>query len=118
MSLPPITPKGVLRLLSNQPTVAQKIARGWMIVGSLLAVFATAMAVAHFGYEVPIQDNDKGRPATDGEVAGVTALFIGGGLFFVVSGFFLRRWSLSRSNVRFPPEADTRLNVAAWRSPP
>lgn len=100
MKMPPVTPKGVLRELSNQPSVTQRIARWWMVVGSLLAVFAIAIAVAHFGYGVPIQNNDTGQPATTGEIIGVTALFVGGGLLFAVSGFVLRRWSQSRSNVR------------------
>jgi len=100
MKMPPVTPKDVFREVSNQPSVTQKIARGWMIVGSLLTMFAIATAVAHFGYGVPIQNNDTGKPATAGEVVSVTALFIGGGLLFVVLGFILRRWSLSRSNVR------------------
>lgn len=100
MKMPPVTPKGVFRELSNQPSLTQRIARGWMIVGSLLTVFAIAMAVAHFGYGVPIQNNDTGKPATAGEIASVTALFIGGGLMFVVLGFILRRWSLSRRNNR------------------
>ncbi len=69
-----------------------------MIIGSLLTVFAIVMTIAHFGYGIPIQSNDTGKPATSVEVIGVTALFGGGGLLFVVLGFILRRWSLSRSN--------------------
>lgn len=96
--MPPVTPRGVLHELSKQPSVGLRIARTWMIIGSLLPLLAIAMAVAHFGYEVPIQNNNAGRPATSAEVIGITSLFAGGGLFFVIMGFTLRRWLLSRSN--------------------
>ncbi|MDB5700652.1 MAG: hypothetical protein JWL66_851 [Sphingomonadales bacterium] len=69
-----------------------------MLVGSLVAVSAIAMAIAHFGYDVPIQNNDTGRPATSAEVISIISLFVGGGLLFVILGFLLRRWSLSATN--------------------
>ncbi|BAK67002.1 hypothetical protein SLG_23270 [Sphingobium sp. SYK-6] len=56
------------------------------------------MAVAHFAYDVPIQNENTGIPATDGEVVAITSLLGGGGLFFVVAGIALRRWLLNRTN--------------------
>lgn len=100
MKVPPVTPQGVFRELGKQPSLARRIARGWMSVGSLLAVFAIAMAVAHFAYGVPIQNNDTGKPATNGEIASVVALFVGIGSLFVVLGYALRRWSLSQPSGR------------------
>jgi hypothetical protein len=98
MKLPPVTPRGVLRELANQPTVGSSIARWWIIVGALVAVFASAMAIAHFVYDVPIQNNDTGMPATSGEVIAITSLLAGGGSLFVVMGILLRRWLLGRRN--------------------
>ncbi|WP_212611940.1 hypothetical protein [Sphingomonas baiyangensis] len=100
MKMPPVTPQGVLRELGKQPSLARRIARGWMAVGSLLALLAIAMAVAHFAYGVPIQNKDTGTAATDVEIASVVALFVGGGLLFVALGYALRRWSFSQSNDR------------------
>ena len=65
-----------------------------MIVGSLAILFAIVAAVAHFGYDVPIQNDDAGRPATSAEVIAITALFVSGGLVLTVFGFILRHWSL------------------------
>jgi hypothetical protein len=100
MELPPVTPQGILRELARQPRFGMRVARGWIFVGSIVAVFACAMAIAHFGYEVPVQNNDTGRPATAGQVMAVTSLLAGGGGLFIAMGVALRRWLLSRSNVR------------------
>jgi hypothetical protein len=96
MKMPPTTPRGLFRELERQPNVAMRIARGWIIVGSLIALFAATMVIAHFGFDVPVQNNNSGRPATSGEILFVTLLLMGGGLFFVVAGFALRSWSRSR----------------------
>lgn len=98
MKLPPVTPRGVFRELANQPSVGLRIARWWIIVGALVAVFASAMAIAHFVYDVHVQNNDTGAPATSGEVIAITSVLAGGGLLFVVVGIFLRRWLLDRQN--------------------
>ena len=98
MQMPPVTPSGVLRKLSEQPSFGLRIARGWILVGALVAVFGSAMTVAHFVYGVPVQDKNTGMPATDGEVLAITSMLGGGGVLFVVLGVALRRWVLRRPN--------------------
>ncbi|WP_156455518.1 hypothetical protein [Sphingomonas sp. CCH5-D11] len=98
MRMPPTTPRGVLRELASQPITGLRIARWWIIIGTLVALFGCAMAVAHFVYDVPIQNENTGIPATGGEVVAITSLLSGGGLFFVVAGIALRRWLLNRLN--------------------
>jgi hypothetical protein len=87
MNTPPVKP----RALFTNPTVGLRIARTWMVAGSLIALLGLAMSVAHFGYGVAIENNDTGVPATSDEVLLTTALLGGGGLLFVVLGYFLRR---------------------------
>jgi hypothetical protein len=55
------------------------------------------MAIAHFAYGVPIQNNDTGKPATLAEVVAGMCVIGGGGLFFVIMGVLLHRW---QPNVR------------------
>ena len=93
MKRPPTTPREIFRELERQPNIGLRIARGWIILGSLLASFAVSMAIAHFGFDVPVENNDTGRPETSGEILFLTSLLTGGGLFFVVAGLALRRWS-------------------------
>ena len=92
MKLPPHTPAGVLRELSKKPDVRSRIARGWIIVGFLMMLFVGAMAVAHYVYGVPIQNNDTGKPETPAETLGGALFLGGGGMFFFVMGLLLRRW--------------------------
>jgi len=92
VKLPPHTPAGVLRKLSKKPDVRSRIARGWIIVGFLMMLFVGAMAVAHYVYGVPIQNNDTGKPETPAETLGGALFLGGGGMFFFVMGLLLRRW--------------------------
>jgi hypothetical protein len=96
MQMPPVTLTGVLRMLSEQPTLGLRIARGWILVGALVAVLGSAMAVAHFVYGVPVQDKNTGMPATDGEVLAITSMLAGRGALFGVLGVALRSWVLRR----------------------
>ena len=100
MKMPPVTPRGVFRELANQPSTGLRIARWWIGVGSLVTVFACAFAIAHFLYDVPIQNENTGVPATAGEVVFISGILGSGGLFFVCAGIALRRWVISRTGVR------------------
>jgi len=96
--MPPVTPTGVLRKLSEEPSLGLRIARGWILGGALVAVFGSAMAVAYFVYDVPVTDKNTGMPASNGEVLAITSMLAGGGALFVVLGVALRRWVLKRPN--------------------
>lgn len=63
---------------AKQPNLRVRLARGWMIVGSLLVVVISVMAVAHYVYGVPIHDKDTGQFPTP-ENTLTTFLIIGGG---------------------------------------
>ena len=92
MRLPPHTPKQLREELAKQPSLRRRIARGWIIVGSLLVVFISAMAVAHYVYGMPIHNGNTGELSTPGNTL-MTFLVIGvGGALFVVLGILLRRW--------------------------
>lgn len=96
MKLPPHTPAGVLRELAKKPDVRTRIAGGWIIVGSLVALGACAMAISHYVYGMPIQSTDTGKSETPAETLAGT-LFLGGvGSFFTVMGLLLRRWKPDR----------------------
>ena len=94
--MPPTTPRELFSKLQRKPTIGMRIAGGWVLVGSLVALFAAVFVIAHFGFHVPVQNNDTGRPATSGEVLFVSLLLMGGGLFFVAAGLALRRWLRSQ----------------------
>jgi hypothetical protein len=50
-----------------RPLTSQQLrllARGWMLVGSLLLVFISAMAIAHYAYGMPIEDRETGQLST------------------------------------------------------
>lgn len=100
MGMPPTTPRGVFRELANQPSTGLRIARWWIVIGTIVAVFGCAMAVAHFAYGVPVQNQNTGVPATAGDIITVTSLLGVGGLLSVCAGIALRRWLLNRKNVR------------------
>jgi len=82
-------PLGTLR--KQPPSFFYRLARGWAVVGSLLVVFATAMAIAHYGYGIPINDKNTGRAITPDLAALIFFALETGGLFFGVSGFLILR---------------------------
>ena len=92
MKLPPHSPEQMRQKLAKQPDLRRRIARGWMIVGSLLVVFIGAMAVGHYVYGVPVHNNNTGELATPSEVLSGLLVIGGGGALFVILGFALYRW--------------------------
>lgn len=92
MRLPPHTSKWVLEELEKQPRVRRRIARGWVLVGSVVFASACAIAVSYYVYGMPIHDRNTGQPATpEDTLAGLLTLG-GGGALFVVMGILLLRW--------------------------
>jgi cytochrome bd-type quinol oxidase subunit 2 len=98
MKLPPHTPEQVLRELGARPNIRKRIARSWMIVGGLLALFMGAMAVAHYAYGMPIQNKNTGADSTPGEALTMFLMIGGGGLLFLVMGILLHGWKSRPSN--------------------
>ena len=94
MSLPPLTPKQMRAGLAERPSLRKRIARGWIVVGSLAAAFAGAMAVAHYVYGEPIHDRATGDLASPASTLLTLALIGGGGALFAVLGALLHRWKV------------------------
>lgn len=93
MRLPPHTPQRLREELAKQPSLRRRIARGWMLVGSLIVIFVSAMAIAHYAYGASIQDQDTGQLATPAKTL-ITFLTIGGGgALFLLLGILLYRWN-------------------------
>ena len=92
MRLPPHALKKLRHGLAKEPDIRRRIARGWIIVGGLLVVFVTGMAVAHYVYGMPLQDRGTGELSTSANTLMTFVLIGGGGAFFLLMGILLRRW--------------------------
>lgn len=92
MHLPPHTPQQLLDGLAKQPSLRLRIARGWIIIGTLMVVFVSAMAVAHYVYGMPVHDGNTGESSTPANTLSIFMLLGGGGAFFLVMGILLNRW--------------------------
>lgn len=91
MHLPPHTPRQLLDGLAKQPGLRLRIARGWIIIGTLMVVFVSAMAVAHYVYGMPVHDRNTGESSTPANTLFIFMLLGGGGAFFLVMGILLNR---------------------------
>lgn len=98
MDLPPHTPRQLFKALASKPDVRAHIARGWILVGTLVLLFTCAMAIAHYAYGMPIRDRDTGQLSAPANSLMMFLLIGGGGAFFVVMGVLLYRWNPDRSN--------------------
>ncbi len=63
-----------------------------MIAGSLVVIFILAMAVAHYGYGMPMHDRDTGHLATPTKTLLIFLIIGGGGGLFFGLGVILYRW--------------------------
>lgn len=93
MRLPPHTPQKLRDELAKQPNLRRRIARGWIVVGSLVLAFISAMAVAHYGYGTPVHDRNTGELSTPGNTLATLLLIGGGGALFLIMGILLYRWN-------------------------
>ena len=93
MRLPPHTPQQLLDELAKQPSLRRRIARGWILIGSLMVVFISVMAVAHYVYGMPVHNENTGQLSAPGNTLMIFLLIGGGGAFFVLMGTLLYRWN-------------------------
>ena len=82
-------PLGTIR--KQPPTFFRRLASWWTAIGSLLFVFASVLAVAHYGYGVPMYDKNTGRISDPTTVTATLAMLGLGGLFFAALGMLILR---------------------------
>lgn len=92
MRLPPHTPQQLRHELARRPSLRRRIARGWIVIGSIVAVGEIAMAVAHYAYGAPVHDGGTGQLLSPIKTLAMFLLIGGGGTLFVVIGTMLLRW--------------------------
>ena len=92
MRLPPLTPQQMREALAKEPSLRRRIARGWVLVGSLLVLFIGAMAIAHYAYGMPIEDRDTGQLSTPANTLMTFLMIGGGGALFLLLGILFYRW--------------------------
>nr|WP_294815848.1 hypothetical protein [uncultured Sphingomonas sp.] len=82
-------PLGTIR--KQPPSFFRRLARWWTAIGFLLLVFASVMAVAHYGYGVPIYDKNTGQISDPTTVAAILTMLGLGGLFLGILGILILR---------------------------
>ena len=82
-------PLGTIR--KQPPSFFRRLAGGWTAIGSLLFVFASVLAVAHYGYGVPMYDKNTGQVSDSTTVAAILIMLGLGGLFFAALGVLILR---------------------------
>ena len=92
MRLPPLTPQQMREALAKEPSLRRRIARGWVLVGSLLVLFIGAMAIAHYAYGMPIEDRDTEQLSTPANTLMTFLMIGGGGALFLLLGILFYRW--------------------------
>jgi hypothetical protein len=60
-------------------------------LGVVFVLFPTAMAIAHYGFDVPIHDKQTHGLAAPAEVLKTIVMFIAAGIAMVVAGLWVRR---------------------------
>ena len=91
MSLPPLVPEQLRMAAEEQPNTFRRIARWWIAIGSLGVLFICIMAVAHFAYDMPLEDRTTGQPSTTANTLMMFSFIGGGGLLFIFMGILLDR---------------------------
>lgn len=82
-------PLGTIR--KQPPSFFRRLGRWWTAVGSLGFVFASVLAVAHYGYGVPMYDKNTGQIIDSTTVAAIVTMLGLGGLFFAILGILILR---------------------------
>jgi hypothetical protein len=76
-----------MRLPPIEPRHLRSLALGWIVVGSVLVLMGSGIAIAHFGYGVSISSGG----ATDEDSARGCMMIGAGGVFFVIMGLLVTR---------------------------
>jgi hypothetical protein len=79
------------KIPKQPPSFFRRLARWWTAIGSLLLVFASVLAVAHYGYDVPMYDNNTGQISDPTTVAAILTMLGLGGIFFAILGILVMR---------------------------
>jgi hypothetical protein len=82
-------PLGTIR--KQPPSFFRRLGSWWTAIGSLLLVFASVLAVAHYGYDVPMYDKNTGQISDPTVVAAIVTVLGLGGLFFAILGILILR---------------------------
>jgi hypothetical protein len=88
----------VPKSMEDHREVLRRVARGWIIVGSLVVLFIGAISIAHFFYGVPIHNRNTGQPSTPEETRAVLLFISSGGAFFVAMGAVLY-WCIAEAKI-------------------
>lgn len=73
------------------PSFFHRLARWWLVIGLVVLAFAVGLAVAHYGYDVPMYDKNTGQALSPTAVALIlTVLGVGGLLFAIMAALILR----------------------------
>ncbi|KQS03325.1 hypothetical protein ASG11_02840 [Sphingomonas sp. Leaf357] len=84
--------KNPLGTIRKQPTsFYRRLGRWWTATGSLVFVFASVLAVVHYGYGVPMYDKNNGQISDPTAVAAIIAMLGFGGLFVAMLGILILR---------------------------
>lgn len=82
--MPPFTPRQLRGELGKQPNLRKRLARGWILLGALVAAFAGVMAIAHYLYGVPVHYRATGQPMAPALLLAIVLFMGGGGVLAVV----------------------------------
>lgn len=89
-SIDPIKdPLGTIR--KQPPSFFRRLAKWWTAIGFLLLVFSSVLAIAHYGYGVPMYDKNTGQISDPTTAAAILAMLGLGGLFFAIVGILILR---------------------------
>ena len=94
MSLFDVAKRFFRKGIDERHETLRRVAKGWMAGGFVIVVFVAAFAVAHFVYDMPVQDRDTGQLATPEKIEHVLIMIGGGGFFFALAGILL--WKVGR----------------------
>jgi len=72
--------------IKKQPEPLRRIAKGWLVLGLLGLAFLAAVAIAVFGFDVPVHDRSSGEILSHAEVKGLLAVMTMGCGIFAAAG--------------------------------
>jgi hypothetical protein len=76
----------------------RRIAKWWVVIGTIGLIFSLTGLVAHFVFGVPVHNGNTGQLATSQEVGFVGTLLAAGFAFAAASGTAILRWLKKKRN--------------------